>query len=595
MAFARDAGLRRDEAAWSARVGKWRKAVGGSEAAVSPGFACILFARGRAPATLNQVLRGPDAAGRTDFFCGPRAGLFDGADLEPLPPLGPEGLAARSGLYADGMETTVAASHDSARGVLTLKTDLLNSTYVYRLDAGGCLLLSNSPLALAPFLPSPELDAPSMAEFLATGSLFGNRSLVKGITTLRPSRFHAWTAEGTESSCEYWRIGELPFDTLSLREGAARILGHMDADFARLKASGKPMVFDLTGGFDSRCNAGLALRSGLAFRATVTGAPGDEDARIAALIADRFGIRLDRVDPPPLSLARDAALLDAAGECSDFEYDMVEYARIMDIHERFFGAGEISVHGGAADVMRNYFLLRGFYAPDPAGELRLDSLVAKKFTPTIDPARLFRPGLLAGWGSHMRGRIAEYDLPGLPAFARLDNIYLRIRMQFWQGRIASSTTRLHGSFTPWINVGALSAILSTRWSEKHRGLLSREILANLPRGLASIPLTGGGVPGTGPLAWPRALPNLASHYGGKVIRKLRGKLGLAPRSANPLREELRAAVVSRRSELEGTLDPALVLKECGPGGALSENHAALCRLYTLIRAREHLAGLPAVL
>ena len=91
----------------------------------------------------------------------------------------------------------------------------------------------------------------------------------------------------------------------------------------------------------------------------------------------------------------------------------------------------------------------------------------------------------------MRARIAMHDVSHLPAYVRLDIIYLRMRMQFWQGRIGSSTNRFRASFSPWTNRRVLEAMLTTNWKERDHQMLSRLFLRALHPDLSRVGVARG--------------------------------------------------------------------------------------------------------
>jgi hypothetical protein len=266
---------------------------------------------------------------------------------------------------------------------------------------------------------------------------------------------------------------------------------------------------------------------------------------IAKSIAARYGVDLTHAPYIEPQRIRDATV-DASIH-TDNEYDNLEYANILEIHSRHYVPGEISVHGSTADIMRNYFLLPQFYRPDPAGDVRLDQVVAKKFTPAV-PARFFNGELGADWNGHMRAQVDALDLPGLPAYARLDNIYLRVRMQFWQGRISSSTNRIHPSFTPWTNHQVLETILATRWQDKKRAMLSRNILKLTGLGLDAFPLDGPGTAGIGLAAEARGLAPTFAYYGGKAWQRYSPWKSAPP--ANPMQAWVSKEIARDASVLE---------------------------------------------
>lgn len=565
-----------NEPGFAQRLGAWEKSLheGMVHKVESGPLAVWAYARNGLPCESNQRI--VSSPGSLRMYMGPRVDLIPPASL-PLVPQGTAAEAARDArLFTRGLET-LALIALRADGSMLVKTDLLNSLYIYILETPDAIWLSSSSLLLA-HLSGAGIDPVPAAEFLATGSIYGNRSLYAGISTLEPSRMHVWSADGKRSAAEYWRIGDLPFGSLTLDKALGAMVEAIDEDFRRLKGLGK-YVFDLTGGYDSRCNLGAALRNKLDFRTTVSGSDADEDVRVAASLAKHYGLKHKRVDSGQRGAGEIGQGASAALQYTDGEYDILEYTKIMDIHAREFAPGEISVHGSTADVMRNYFLHPTFYKGSPEGDVDFAGLIAKRFPPLMDMRKAMRPAHAFEWDEHMQARIAQYDLPGKPAYVRLDNIYLRVRMQFWQGRIASATNRIHGSFTPWTNIDALSAILSARWEEKRAHMMSRALLGRLHPGLIDFPIAGGNVAGPGAGAAVAALPRKAIDFAGRVRNKL---LKPPARPGAKLDAEFLAKEVPARiGILEGLIDPSAF----GPG-----NPKAQARAYTLIAAAEFLAA-----
>ncbi len=571
---------------WNRRLTAWEAGLheGGLKKSVSGPFTLWLYSRSIVPCESNQRLIVGAGGGAMHLYAGPRVDLSQ--ETLPLPSAGTAAEAARDArLFTRGMETAVLIAA-RADGSLLVKTDLLNSLYVYVLETPTHVWLSTSSLLLA-HLAGAGIDAVPAAEFLATGSIYGNRSLYQNISTLKPSRMYVWKGAAARSEAEYWRIGEIAFGSLGIDKALEQMLIAIDEDCKRLKGLGR-YVFDLTGGYDSRCNLGFALRNRLDFRTTVSGPESDEDVRVAAAIAAHYRLKHTRVE----SGQRDAGGIGpgaaAALVYADGEYDAIEYTKIMDIHARDFAPTEISVHGSTADVMRNYFLHPSFYKGSPTGDVDFAGLIAKRFPPSVDVRRLMRPAHAFDWAAHIRERIGQYDLEGRPAFARLDNIYLRIRMQFWQGRIASATNRIHGSFTPWNNIDALSAVLACKWEDKRSHMLSRALLSRLHPGLTGFPIAGGNVAGPGALDTAMALPRKAVAFAAKVRNKL---LKPPPRPGAELDSAfLRKEVPARIGILQDILDPQAFQAGGVNGIDYSGNAKVLARAYTLIAAAESLAS-----
>jgi hypothetical protein len=296
----------------------------------------------------------------------------------------------------------------------------------------------------------------------------------------------------------------------------------LDQDFAALGATGKTFVLDLTGGYDSRTNLGFALRNLKTFETTVLGEPGDEDVTISSELAKHFGLKHTVISPvdDDDDATRARRLADSV-LMTDLEYDLIEYSRIYKVQTRFDTLRQPSIHGsGGGDIARNIILRPEFCDPNPEGKVILESLIGSRFKCLI-PTSWSRPDSpIADWTNHMRGRIAEYDAPDLPAFARLDILYLRMRMQFWQSRIASSTNRFRTSFSPWTNRSVLESMLTTRWRERQRQMLSRLFLRALHPDLTKFVVARGEPGGPDLRSALVALPARLRYYAGRVAVRM---------------------------------------------------------------------------
>ena len=502
------------------QLAAWERSFASSNLrqASAPGCRFYLYSHspdGAVPADFNQKLR--RAQDGVSLWVGPRVDMADEALLqssEPSDPISGEQAAPA------GLETAICVRFRVHPHSLIVKTDVINSTFVYWTRAGRWLLLSNSSLTLAQ-VTRAEIDWCSASEFLASGSIYGNHSLYRNVATLKPATLYAFAAQGSATSRTYWDLHRLPFETLSAEEACDRVVRELDRDFADLGSTGKTFILDLTGGYDSRTNLGFALRKLAHFQTTVSGLPQDEDVKISCALAQHFGIKHTVISPVADDDEGHARRVADSALMTDCEYDLDEYARIYKAQTRFDTLQQPSIHGsGGGDIARNIILRPEFCSPGPEGKLVLESLISSRFRSAI-PSDWSRPDSpLADWSSHMRSRIAEYDAPDLPAFARLDILYLRMRMQFWQSRIASSTNRFRSSFSPWTNRRVLEAMLTSRWRERRHQMLSRLFLRALRRDLTRF-VVARGEPG-GPDLWSAimALPARLRYYAGRVAIRL---------------------------------------------------------------------------
>jgi hypothetical protein len=189
---------------------------------------------------------------------------------------------------------------------------------------------------------------------------------------------------------------------------------------------------------------------------------------------------------------------------------------------------------------------------------------------------------IANWVAHIRARIAEHDAPHLPAYVRLDIIYLRMRMQFWQGRIGSSTNRFRSSFSPWTNRRVLEAMLTTHWKERDHQMLSRLFLGALHPELSRVGVARGEP--AGPSSWDviRGTPARLRYFAGR----LSARAGWA-RTAAADPALYRHLVPKWEEIVEDMLCPGAVSTLIATGGPATQPQV-LGRLVTLAHVKDSL-------
>ena len=103
---------------------------------------------------------------------------------------------------------------------------------------------------------------------------------------------------------------------------------------------------------------------------------------------------------------------------------------------------------------------------------------------------------------------------------QMDHAYLLMRMQRWQGRIASSADQLWPCLSPFLFRSVIETVLQICTHLRRRGLIIRRMLAEYQPRLADYPLEHGypALPVTYK-SFYRFAP-LLLHYGGKVMSRL---------------------------------------------------------------------------
>jgi hypothetical protein len=482
----------------------------------------------KVPADFNQrVTRTPN---ELLLWTGPRVDMTPGSLLTTPKSHDLRKLSTAAVAAPGALDTAVCIHYNANENSLIVKTDILNTTFIYWAQFGHGVLLSNSSLVLARILGT-RINLIGASEFLASGSIYANQSLFEGIHTFKPATVYAFRNCTTPVMREYWRIDTLPFNTLSVKEACRRVIDELDKDFDALNATGKTFILDLTGGYDSRTNVGFALRHLKNFQTTVSGKPNDEDVLLSSRLAQLLGIKHTVIQHPAYDDPRTSGRSAECARLTDLEYDIIEYSRIYNTQIQFDSINQPSIHGsGGGDIARNIILRREFYDKTPDGQLVVEPLIAQRFRNLI-PANMGRPGLpIANWVAHMRDRIAIHDVTHLPAFVRLDIIYLRMRMQFWQGRIGSSTNRFRSSFSPWTNRRVLESMLMTHWRDRDHQMLSRLFLRTLHPALSKVGIARGEPAGPRCYDTVKGMPARLRYFAGRLA----ARMSVAkPAKANP--------------------------------------------------------------
>jgi hypothetical protein len=406
-------------------------------------------------------------------------------------------------------------------------TDVVGSCHCFIREWGGVLALSSSSFALAA-VEEPTLDAVACQEFLNTGVIYEQRTLYREVRKLGPASIHRFSNGASVEARRYWRITDIEPESL---DGPAAVaeLGQAVIRAAQkiTKVFSRP-VCDLTGGYDSRALTALFRSAGVRFDTMVAGPPTSADVQVAGRLAQVAGFPHRHIAPDGLLTFR---RLEDAFALTDGEFDVTEYARILDIHERLPENFDISLNGSFGEVARGYWW--ELLAPHVGARRKLDTQkIAKRryAAPPYDPT-LFPAEIRLDLAPHFAGVIERTNegLSDYPNTFQMNHTYLMMRMQRWQGRIGSSTDQIWPCLPPFLFRSVLEAMLRTKARLCRRSLLVRRLLAEYQPEMAAVPLEHGhpALPftwRTAPRFWPLALC-----YGKKAARKVLAKAGFKGR------------------------------------------------------------------
>lgn len=400
-------------------------------------------------------------------------------------------------------------------------TDIIGSRHCFLRRVDGCVVLSTSSLLLAGLAASTP-DKTGCEEFLRTGSIYEGRTLFEGVRKLPPATVLRLAADGSIEEKSYWRIADLDPERYDGKQAVKELIPALLTGAARIgKLFARP-VCDLTGGYDSRAVTAAFLTAGVRFETTVAGAATSADVVIAERLSNLTGKLHWHFENPPVTTLDQ---LEQALRLTDGECDVVDYARIHALHNQLSQNFTAGINGSFGELARGYWweLLR----PRIGERRKLNAALVAARRYAIEPngSPLFPSQTGLNLVDHLGGVIerAGVGLGNAPNTLQLDNVYLRLRMQHWQGRLASSTDQLWPCLSLFMLRPVLEVMLQTGARWRRRSLLMRMLMAELQPRLAAQPLDAGH-PAL-PLdwkTWPRFLP-AAKVYAQKAWKKVVGE------------------------------------------------------------------------
>ena len=441
-------------------------------------------------------------------------------------------LAGIDGLFA-------IAFGDAAKEDFCLITDRLGSLHVYMATVDSCLVVSTSSMVVAA-LAKPAWDPVGCREFLSVGTIYEKRTLFQGIEKLPPASLFRFQDGRLKSQTKYWDVGLAMYDVAPFRGDVPRLADALEEVVTTIGRNFNRPVMDLTGGFDSRAILGAVLRSGKSFETVVNGVDALPDVLVAKRIAAEFGLnlrqQLSSLDTPRRvwEAAKDALAF------TDGEYEVLFYNRVLDVHSRLAGEFDISLNGSNGEIAKGYWWELLFPFIGWKGHFNDRRVAAARFAFEGEMSGLLAHRFDDDLPDHFAGIIhrANAGLERHPNTAKLDNVYLTLRMQRWQGRIASATSRVWSCTSPFMWRRPMEMALSAPPSMRVRHRMTRRLIEYLDPKLAAIPLTQGYPalplrPRTAHLFWP-----LARELSFAATKRLRHFLPGRPQpqvSVNPIK------------------------------------------------------------
>ena len=401
---------------------------------------------------------------------------------------------------------------------VSMVTDVVGSLHVFIREEQDFLAICTSARALAA-LDTGVLNPVAAQEFWASGIIFEDRSLWQDVRKIGPGRIVTIDAQLKWSEKRYWSFEEVDGRALSLRESSARLEDALAGAARRIARTYPRILADVTGGYDSRAAISGFVGAGIEFSATVSGPDTSADVIISKQISQVLGISHHQME---IQVERRAAVLEDALSLTDGEYELFEYARIAAIHRSHARGGfSASVNGSFGELARGYWWELLFPRLGAIRPLDAARLSRKRFAAAMYDVSAIESAVRLDFRDHMSGVIARSSAPlaGKPNTTQMDHAYVDLRMQRWQGRIASSTAHIWPCFSPFMFRSVLMPILDAVPLARWRSLLVRRLLADTAPVLANLPLEHGYPATTARLTNVHRFAPVVRHYFNRVAEK----------------------------------------------------------------------------
>ena len=401
-------------------------------------------------------------------------------------------------------------------GQIAVITDRLGTMHAYAITLRSATVIATSSMVLAA-LCEANWDFLSCREFLATGTVFGQRTLFREIEKLAPASIYVFAEGRLKSKKSYWRVADFEYTQSGGKETTERLASSLERVMRRITGCYSRPLLDLTGGLDSRAVLGAAMRAAGQFETTVAGTNLDADVLVSSSIAREYGIVHHIINPSHDVTTDDAR---SALPLTDGEFDVFEYARVAKIHSCLAQSHDVSVNGSNGEIYRGHWWGLLFPFTGSRHWFPTNIVAARRFGHHRGP-ELLAPVFQSTLQAHFRALIREANQPLkiYPNTAKMDNLYLIFRMQRWQGRIASSTNRLWPAISPFAFREPLELALTSEPAIRIRSRLARRLiehfdpkLAAFPTALAPQKAASASIPCSDPLVWTEIRDLLLSSH-----------------------------------------------------------------------------------
>lgn len=385
-----------------------------------------------------------------------------------------------------------AVTHDAESSLTRFIADPLGMQRYYVAERGSRLYASTSALALARAL-GVQPDPLGVATFLATGGQFGRRTLWAGVERLDPGTV-VEVADGRRRERVYWSPEVEPGSSDgSLGGSTERNVEALVASLRDYLPRSRPLLADLTGGFDSRLLTLSLRRAGVPIVSTTAGTQQQPDVVIAREIARQLGLSWRWLEPPGAADPDQAARgLDDAVAWSDGHLNALEALPVLANHARNADGFSRLINGGGGEHLRYYAWAQEFPRAGHTRRVDYSRWINYRVLSPID-AGLFRqdpvPAVRRDVEERMRPVAARYAQH--PNTVQLDAMYAYKSTGHF-GAWMSLARRDLDVELPYYWKPVFGSAFSTSYRFRNHNRLIRQMIARLDPAIARMPTERGG-------------------------------------------------------------------------------------------------------
>lgn len=367
-------------------------------------------------------------------------------------------------------------------------SDGLGCSQIY-VDDQHCVY-SNSFISMCDIITPKFFDTQACYEYVINGAVFGNKSLIKGTSTLPANSILEITSRKIQSIQLKSPIidNDDCATNMTLAQVASYHCKQLDTVFEPVaKAYGDNIKLSFSGGFDSRLSLAMLMQHGIKPKLFVYGNDNDEDVIIARTVANAENLELECINKnvaPTAELDSYAEITQANFYAFDgwkVEYGIFDFGTDRNDRLKRHKKEQIPLNGSLGEIYRNFFYI-------PNKKMRAQDVVStfysqynqKAFSPKFEE-QMYRQEMancMKKAVSTSNNHLERYQI---------EQLYPHFRGRFWTGRDAQLNQRFGPMLFPFLEPTAISNTSKIPLNYKDLGYLQGRMISQINSRLANYP------------------------------------------------------------------------------------------------------------